>query len=113
MSGAEKFYEVREVCGNSGMYLIKRYVEGTGELRTIETHLPGDQIKECRVFRNGRLYSSAVTYPGQTMLLHKLRYGERGNVESSSVYESDKVYTTYFDETGNVKSTEVSDKSTT
>ena len=45
MSGAEKFYEVREVCGNSGMYLIKRYVEGTGELRTIETHLPGDQIK--------------------------------------------------------------------
>lgn len=25
MSGTEKFYEIKEVCSNSGMYLIKRY----------------------------------------------------------------------------------------
>ncbi len=28
VSGAEKFYEVKEVCSSSRMYFIKRYVEG-------------------------------------------------------------------------------------
>lgn len=114
MNNTEEFYQKKEGYGNNGMYRVYAYVEGTDELRMIATYTADDQVIEAKVFRNGHLYSRSIINPDseQGMILHKTMYSENGRVKAYVEFTDSKVYTTNYDEDGNVESVVVRDKVT-
>lgn len=114
MNDVEVLYQKKEGYGNNGMYHVYSYVEGTDELRMVETYTVDGQAVEAKVFRNGYLFSRVIVNPDSEdgELLHKTWYREDGSVKSYFEFTDSKVYTTNYDEDGNVESVEVRDKAT-
>ena len=109
MSNTESLRMEKKAYGDRGMYHVEHRVEGTGELRMIDTCLESGQVVERQVFRNNHLCTRTIPHPNQVDILHKTSYRENGSVKSYSEFVDSKIYTTDYDKDGNVEGTEVRD----
>lgn len=109
MSNTENLCMEKKAYGDRGMYHVEHRVEGTNELRMIDTCLESGQVVERQVFRNNHLCTRTIPHPNQVDILHKTSYRENGSVKSYSEFVDSKIYTTDYDKDGNVEGTEVRD----
>ena len=110
MSNTENLRMEKKAYGSRGLYHVEYRVEGTGELRMIDTCLESGQVVERQVFRNNHLCTRTIPHPNQVDILHKTSYRENGSVKSYSEFVDSKIYITNYCEDGSVESVEVRDK---